>query len=411
MLEKTAVTLGFVPLTDCAPLVVAKETGLFAQHGLDVTLSKEPSWANIRDKLALGLFDAAQVLAGMPLANSTGIDGWRIPTITAMSLGLNGNAITVSHVLFRELEDCSGTPDAPQAWRELAAQRRRQGRPALRLAMVYPYSSHHYLLRYWLASGGVDPERDVELCVVPPPQMVERLQTGLIDGYCAGEPWNSVAVEQGIGRILLHSHQIWNNHPEKVLGVTRQWAVEHPQTHKALLKALIEACSWLAKPENRADALHILARPQYLHLSEEVLRPSLMHGANGYNVFYRYAATFPWLSHAEWFLTQMLRWGQLRHAVNVADVAAEVYCPDLYREAAQELGEPFPLCDRKPENRHAESWELQEATQTLTLGADKFCDDRDFPGSDLLAYLQGFSLHKLRVDWQDLRAANPECSS
>lgn len=406
MLEKNAVTLGFVPLTDCAPLVIAKEKGFFAGHGLDVTLSKEPSWANIRDKLALGIFDAAHMLAGMALANSIGIGGLQLPTITALSLGLNGNAITVSKALYRELTEMAAEPASAQALHTLIAERRQQGRPPLRLAMVYLYSSHHYLLRYWLASAGIDPDRDIQLCVVPPPQMVAQLKAGHIDGFCVGEPWNTQAVALEVGRTLLCSNQIWNNHPEKVLGVTRPWAEQHPETHKALIKALIEACRWLADSANSEEALSLLAQVQYLGLPETVLKPSLTGAADGCNIFYRYAATFPWVSHAEWFLTQMIRWGQLDQPVDLAEVASTVYRPDIYREAARKIGEPYPLIDRKTENAHSENWVLQESTQPITMGADKFCSDTDFPGNGLLHYIEAFAVKKLRIDWDALRHLN-----
>lgn len=405
MLEKNAVTVGFVPLTDCAPLAVAKEKGFFARNGLEVTLSKEPSWANIRDKLALGLCDAAHMLAGMPLANSIGIGGVQLPTITALSLGLNGDAVTVSETLYRQLGDISAAPAAATALRDLITIRQTKGLPKLRLAMVYLYSSHHYLLRYWLASADVDPDRDVELCVVPPPQMVAQLKAGLIDAFCVGEPWNTQAMALQVGRILVSSHQIWNNHPEKVLGVTRQWAETHPETHKTLLKALIEASRWLADPANGPELLAIMTQAQYLGLPEAVLQPSLS-GGDGCNVFHRYAATFPWVSHAEWFLTQMIRWGQLDRPIDLAATASAVYRPDIYREAAREIGEPHPLLDRKAENRHAENWLLHESTQPITMGADKFCSDRDFPGNGMLSYIESFALKKLRMDWEALRRLN-----
>lgn len=405
MLEKNAVTLGFVPLTDCAPLAVAKETGIFARYDLDVTLSKEPSWANIRDKLALGIFDAAQMVAGMPLANSIGIGAIQYPTITALSLGLNGNAVTVSKTLYRELPEISTPQATAKALQDLIMTRRRQGRPPLRLAVVYPYSSHHYLLRYWLASGGLEPDRDVQLCVVPPPQMVAQLKAGLIDGFCVGEPWNTQAVHAGIGNILLSSHQIWNNHPEKVLGVNLQWADRHPETHKALIKALLEASRWLADTSNHAELLHILSQTSYLGLPEEVLQQSLTL-AEEFNIFHRYAATFPWVSHAEWFLSQMLRWGQLDQAIDVASVAAAVYRPEIYREAAREIGEPYPLIDRKTENRHTGEWLLRESTAALTMGADRFCDGLDYPGHGLLAYIEAFTINNLRVDYETLRRLN-----
>ena len=246
-LEKSSLDLGFIPLTDCAPLVVALEFGIFARYVLDVTLSREPSWANIRDKVSFGLLDGAQMLAGMPLSCSLGAEAIHKPMVVAMALNLNGNAITVSNAIYERLLAMdsglmANRPVSAAALKRLTDQDRQLGRPPLRFAMVYPSSSHNYLLRYWLASAGIDPDRDISLDVIPPPLMADCLHQGQIDGYCVGEPWNTVAVERGIGTIVVSSSEIWNNHPEKVFGVTRAWAESHPKTLQAIVMALIEAC-------------------------------------------------------------------------------------------------------------------------------------------------------------------------
>ncbi|QSA97655.1 CmpA/NrtA family ABC transporter substrate-binding protein [Methylococcus sp. EFPC2] len=403
--EKAALTLGYIPLTDCAPLVVALEQGFFAQYGLDVVLSREPSWANIRDKVGIGLLDGAQMLAPMPLASSLGADALAQPMVVGLSLGLNGNAITVSQALYRRLVEqdphaMANEPITARALRKLLAADRAEGREPPTFAMVYPYSSHNYLLRYWLAAGGVDPDRDVRLIVVPPPRMVEQLEAGRIDGYCVGEPWNSAAVASGVGRVLLASCDIWNNHPEKVFSVTQSWAEQHPATHQALIMALIEACRWLDDPINRLKAASLLAQPDYLDTPESVVLAGLtgrFRQAAGegerylpdFHVFHRYAANFPWLSHAEWIVTQMLRWHQIEAPADWPRRVRAVYRPDLYRAAADALGLPCPAFERKSEGAHDEPWQPDDASPTL--GPDRFIDDRIYDERDPLLYLHSFS--------------------
>ncbi|WP_255211190.1 CmpA/NrtA family ABC transporter substrate-binding protein, partial [Methylogaea oryzae] len=336
--EKTRLNLGFVPLTDCAVLAVALEHGYFHRHGLDVTLSREASWANIRDKVCCGVLDGAQMLAGMPLAASLGAEAFQQPMVTGFAMSLNGNAVTVSNALYRRLLDTDGEamanrPLTAQVLKTLIDSDRAAGRPPLRFAMVYPCSSHNYLLRYWLAAAGIDPDRDITLTVVPPPLMAGYLQNGLIDGYCVGEPWNTRTVEDGLGHVLIASYEIWNNHPEKVFGVTRQWAQQHPNTHRAVLMALIEAARWLDPPENRAEAAELLSGPEYVDAPVELLRAGLLgefrYGKGeaaaafpDFHVFHRYAANIPRRTHAEWLVSQMLRWGQLKGPLDVAAAAA-----------------------------------------------------------------------------------------
>lgn len=393
-LEKTELSLGFIPLTDCAPLVIAQEMGFFRRHGLQVVLSREPSWANIRDKVCFGLLDGAQMLAGMPLAASLGAEAFQRPMVTAFSMSLNGNAVTVSEALYRKMQEAdpplmSKPPVSAAALAKvIAAGKIGHGEP-LRFAMVFPSSSHNYLLRYWLASAGIDPDRDIELVVVPPPLMPAHLADGRIDGYCVGEPWNSHAVEQGLGRVVIASCEIWNNHPEKVFGVTAEWACAHPNTHQAVLMALLEACRWLDVEENRPEAARILVAPEYVDTSESLLAAGLLgrfrygpgeepRSLPDFHVFHRYAANFPWLSHAEWILGQMLRWGQLREPLDIKSAAAAVYRPDIFRRAAAALGLTCPPGDCKSEGLHEQSWLLATKTDTFTLGSDRFFDGGTF---------------------------------
>lgn len=394
--EQAQVRLGYIPLTDAAPLIVALEHGYFARYGLDVTLSRQTSWATLRDKLGVGYLDGAHLLAPMALACSLGIEGVRQPLVTALSLGLNGNAITVADNLFRDMQaGADGHPTSAAALAAMVAQRRASGADPLTFASVYPTSNHTYLLRYWLSAAGIDPDRDVRLIVVPPPQMVQRLRQGDIYGYCVGEPWNTLAVREGIGGIVATGHDVWNNAPEKVLAVSAAWAQRHPGTHAALIGALVEAAQWLdASLENRREAAALLARPEYLDLPVEVIAGSLVGDvavdARGgrrelpdFHVFHRYAANFPWRSHALWMLAQMVRSGQLSGETELLAVAEAVYRPDVYRRAVAHLGLPVPPVDMKAEGGHRGSWKLGEGSEVVTLGPDRFIDGAVFDPRDL----------------------------
>ena len=406
--EKRRVTLGIIALNDCAPIVIAREKGFFARHGLDVRIRRESSWAAIRDKVACGLLDGAQMLAPMPLAATVGDQHGRAPMVAAFSLGLNGNAITVSNSLYQRMvyaapEALTERPITANALRAVIEEDRQANRPPLRLGVVFPSSTHHYEMRYWLAAGGIDPDRDVELEVIPPPSMVEQLRTGRIEGYCVGEPWNTQAIQQRVGRALISKYELWNNSPEKVLGVMEAWAHRHPRTHRALLCALLEACAWLDEPGNRQVAARLLAKPPYLGVPEGVIRMSLCGefayqadtppvATPHFNVFHRYQANFPWRSHAAWFLTQMIRWRQVPADLNIRATAQAVYRPDIYREACDQLGLPYPDVDDKTEGHNAEPWTMPGAQGALTLGPDRFFDGRVFDPDQPRTYLRGFEI-------------------
>jgi nitrate/nitrite transport system substrate-binding protein len=386
--EKSELALGFIPLTDCAPLIVAVEKGFFAREGLSVRLAREPSWANIRDKVAVGAFDGAHMLGAMPIAATLGIDAIAKPMVTPVSFNLSGDAITLSHTVAVRLGGIApGAAPDPAKLKALIDADRAAGRPKLVLASVYAFSSHNYLLRYWLAAGGIDPERDVRFVTVPPPQMVTQLAAGRIDGYCVGEPWNTRAVVLGIGVTAARSKDIWNRHPEKVLGVTAAWAEAHPNTCRALVRALIGACAWL--DENRGEAAHILARPGYVGADAATIAAALVGTPEtpANHVFFAGAASYPWRSHALWYATQMARWGQARDLAAAARAAERTYAPELYRAAAADLGVAAPTVDRKPEGAHAEAWTLDEATAPIAMGADQFIDRRVFDPADLGGYL------------------------
>ena len=408
-LERGDLRLGFIPLNDAAPLIAAREKGFFAAEGLEVTLAREASWANIRDKVAVGLLDGAHMLGPLPLACSLGLSGPATPMITPFSLNLNGSAITVSKALAEAMRaaDPDGMAQRPRTarpLRQVIAQRRAAGQPPLTFAVVFPFSMHNYELRYWLAEAGVDPDQDVRLVITPPPRMAQRLASGEVDGFCVTAPWNALAVSQGTGEIVTYASEIWRVGPDKVLGLTEAWAERHPATLQALIRALIRASAWCDQPENRAELGAILARPAYLNAPVEVVSQSLL-GAPAYAqdqpgepsldyiIYHRYAASFPWRSHAVWFLTQMLRWGQIGPQTDIQGTAEAVYRPDLFRAAAAALGEPAPLVEEKVEGAHAQPWRLDEASVApIRMGPDLFFDGRLFDAGQPRRYAQGFAI-------------------
>src|SRR5476649_1699620 len=356
-IEQPKLKIGYIPIIDCAPVILANELGAYERQGLEVEIRREVSWANVRDKLALGVLDAAHILAPLPLAITLGIDSVTVPLVTVMTLEVNGNALTLSNALWQEIEETAPELAAtkPLDARAVAAVVRKRaaaGRPQLVLASVFPYSVQNYMLRLWLSSGGLDPDRDVRLTIVPPPHTVAHLSGGVIDGYCVGEPWNQQAQAQGIGRIALTGPDIWKGMPEKVLGTTETFAAKNPNTVKALIKALLEACQWLDEPGNRGEAARALSTPRYLNTPADVMARTLE--LPDFHVFHRDHANFPWRSHADWFLGQMVRWGQAAPTIDITATADRVYRTDIFRAAASELGIACPATDRLPPGGHGE---------------------------------------------------------
>jgi len=392
--EKTRLRLGFIALADCAPLVVARELGFLADEGLDVSLERQGSWAAIRDRVILGRLDGAQMLAGLPLAATLGLGTPPQPMVAAMSLGLNGNSITVASELWARMRaaDACLSDDAPaqaSALAQMLAADRAEGLAPLTFAVVHPVSSHNYQLRYWLAAGGIDPDRDVRIIVVPPARMLANLRAGRIAGYCVGAPWSELAVAEGMGHIALTGYELWHNAPEKVLGVTRTWAEAYPATHRALIRGLVQACRWLGTPDNRARIAPLIASPDYVDCDAAALASiyagRLRRHVDGdtqahpnHLVFADHQANFPWRSHAIWFMRQMQRWGQLHPAIDVQTAALDVYRPDIYREVAASLGLSAPSVDYKSEGGHAGPWTPEDELSDITLGPDLFLDGGQF---------------------------------
>lgn len=398
-LETRSVTLGFIPLLDCAPLVIARDKGFFRRHGLDVLLLRERSWASLRDRVALGLLDGGQMLQAIPLAATAGLGGLKVPMVTACVLNLGGNGITVSTELWEQMRavDPAAGENALNAALSLApivAERRARNAAPLTFAITFPYSSHNYEIRLWLTAGGLDPDRDLRLVVVPPQHMLSHLTAGRIDGYCVGAPWNSMAAVQGVGRVVASKSDIWENAPEKVFGVTRLWAERHPNTHRALLRALIEACAWLDEPAHHDEAAALLAQPGIVNAPAPLIAALLAgrffvefeHAPRllpDFIVFHRYAANFPWRSQSLWTLAEMRRAGQLGGDVDLRALAAQVVAADTYRAAAAELGLPAPSIDDKTEGTHEVGWSLRQATRPIAMGPDRLLGGRIFDPSKL----------------------------
>jgi nitrate/nitrite transport system substrate-binding protein len=369
-LEKDVVKLGFIKLTDMAPLAIAQEKGFFEDEGLQVQLEAQANWKVNLDRVITGELDGAHMLAGQPIGATIGF-GTKADVITPLSMDLNGNAITVSIAVWEEMKKnlkagADGKPEHPisaAALKPVIDKLRGEGK-TFNMGMVFPVSTHNYELRYWLAAGGIHPGyyspdnssgqilAEALLSVTPPPQMPATMEAGTIMGYCVGEPWNQAAVFKGIGVPVITDDEIWKNNPEKVFGVTEKWAKENPNTLLAIVKAMIRACMWLdeGNGKNRAEAVKILSKPEYVGADEKVIANSMTgtfeyekgdkRPVPDFNVFFKYFATYPFYSDAVWYLTQMRRWGQIAEAKPdawYAETAKKIYRPEIYLKAAEML--------------------------------------------------------------------------
>ena len=362
MAHEHFLNIGYVALVDSAPLIVAREGGFFVEQGLQVTLQREPSWASLRDHLLFGDLVAAHALAPLPLAATLGIASPRVPVITALTLSLNGNAITVSTALHQRLTDAGLTGGDRPLLAAAALHRVIQADPArkLRFAVVSPVSNHHYQLRHWLQAVGIDPATQVQISVVPPRYMVEALRADEIDGYCVGEPWGSLAAVEGVGTPIVSSYALWNNIMEKVLAVREDWALAQPEVHQALIRAVLTAGRWLDDPQHRLEAAHWVATA--IDVPTEVVALALTGSVPGlpqhddFHVFTRYSANFPWHSHAQWLVRQMRAAGQWPEGVDAATLIPQVYRCTEYRQAAHALNISAPLEDSVVWGTQAQPW-------------------------------------------------------
>jgi NitT/TauT family transport system ATP-binding protein len=345
--------IGFMPLVDAAALIVAVDKGFAKAEELEVELVREASWSNIRDKLAIGHFDAAHLLAPMAIASTLGLGHVKVPFAAPVNLATNGNAITLSPPLFEELRQTVGgellSPTiSATALGALVRRREAQGLEPLTFGMTFPFSTHNYQLRYWMAEGGVDPDRDLRLVVLPPPFMVESLREGHVDGFCVGAPWNSVAVDAGLGVILHFGCEIFPRAPEKVLALRKNSVEADPQCASALARAIVAAARFVEDPQSRQEVATILAKEDRVAVDAELiartLEGRLMVNAGGdqrqakdYLVIHRDGACRPSARDAAWLYAQMLRWGQARHSVDSLATAQGVMRAELYDSA---VGEP-----------------------------------------------------------------------
>ncbi|WP_407112125.1 CmpA/NrtA family ABC transporter substrate-binding protein [Bradyrhizobium sp. LMG 9283] len=341
--------IGFIPLVDAAALIVAVDKGFTAAEGLDVELVREVSWSNVRDKLNIGLFDAAHLLAPVAIASSLGLGHVKVPIAAPFSLGINGNAITVSPALhaalMQEIEGDRFDPMATaKALAKVVAIRRKAGAEPLTFGMTFPFSTHNYQLRFWMAAAGVDPDEDVRLVVLPPPYMVDSLKNGHVDAFCVGAPWNSIAVDLGIGHILHFVSDILLRAAEKVLAVRQTWAETHPDVVARLVRAAVRAADFIEHPENRTETARILAQPERIGVDAEVIQRTLtgrlkispdgtFRESGRYLLVGREAAGRPDPVQAAWLYTQMVRWGQTALTPDGVKTAMAVFRPDLYDAA------------------------------------------------------------------------------
>jgi two-component system, oxyanion-binding sensor len=348
--------IGFIPLVDAAALIVAVDKGFAAAEGLDVTLVREVSWSNVRDKLNIGLFDAAHLLAPVAIASSLGLGHVKVPITAPFNLGLNGNAITVSPALHAAIMgEISGDRFDPMATAlalaRVVAARRQRGAEPLTFGMTFPFSTHNYQLRFWMAAGGVDPDEDVRLVVLPPPYMVDSLANGQIDGFCVGAPWNSIAVDLGLGHILHFVSDILVRAAEKVLAVRQSWSERNPQILAALIRAAFRAAEFIEDPGNRAETASILAAPERLGVDAEVILRTLdgrlkispdgtRRESGRYLLVGREGAARPDPVQAAWLYAQMVRWGQTPFSPEALSTAKAVFRPDLYDAALGREGKP-----------------------------------------------------------------------
>jgi len=394
-------TIGFLPLVDACLPILAQEHGFAEAEGLSLRLVKDMSWATVLDRLLYGHSDAAHLVAPLAIATTLGRGRPAVPLAVPFVLGLNGNAITLRCDIADRV--CPpgrlGEPGAVGAALALCARERKAAGNPLRLGVVHRYSSHNYMLRYWLAACGIRPDEDVEIVTVAPPFCADALEAGEVDGICVGEPWNSVAVERGAGRIVLVSAQIWRRGVEKVLALREQVLDEKREATEALIRALIAAGRHFVDPAHAEANAAILSRAEYLDGSPELIRRAitdrllLVRGGEpvhfpDFMFQYREAANFPWVSQAEWLYTQMVRWEGMAFSAEDAARAARVFRPDVYRSALLGTGEPLPGASSKVEGSLSGSTAVGTQQGSITLETNRFFDGQVFDPDHIAEYIQ-----------------------
>jgi len=379
---QTKMRIGFLRLTDSAPAIVAQEFGFFADEGVDAELVCEPSWANVADKLAYGFLDAAVIVPPLAFAVELGLRGASQALIVPCNISLGGNTVTMGRDLASRMRAVAGERQISLP-RALAVCLEKREAP-LTLGIVHPYSTHNLLLRYWLASGGLEAGRDVKLIVVPPARAAEALASGQISGFCAGAPWGEVAARTNVGTTVATSDDIWRNAPEKAFAVRARWADENPEALEGAMRALLRAARFCDQPENASYVAAVLSRRKYVDVDSHAILSSLPGSPSApenRSRFWRHAATFPWRSHALWFANEMARWGLIGGDTDRTRLAARVYRSDLYRRVATPMGVSVPATDSKAEGGHTTSWMLAAQPTPIAMDADRFCDGAVFTPS------------------------------
>jgi NitT/TauT family transport system ATP-binding protein len=384
---------GFLPLMDAAILVAAREKGFLQEQGIDLHLHRETSWANIRDRMSVGHFDVAHMLAPMPIAAVLQLTPMPLDVIVPMALGLGGNAVTLSDALYRQMQDAGMQEPVPSASSGAALRRvvedHAAGRkPKIAFGIVHPHSSHSYDLRYWLAASGISPESDVEFLVVPPPLMPDALKTGQIDGFCVGEPWSSVAALSGSGWIVTTKSQIWRSSPEKVLAVSSRFAGENGEALLSMIRGLVQAAQWCCDAGNNGELAELLSKPQYVGIDGSILQMALEGSfiqpdgsrikAPAFFIPFERAANFPWKSHALWLYSQMVRWGQADFRQASIRKIEDIWRPDIYRAAVEQIGIAVPSANSKVEGALQGTVPVGVGKGELLLGPDGFFDGETF---------------------------------
>lgn len=377
---------GIIALTDCSPIVIAHEKGLFKKYGINSTVSKGASWAAIRDSLSNGDIHATHMLLGMPIASTMGLGGSpKKPMIVPWIMNRNGQAITLKKELAGKISN------DPTKLKPLVDAAKASGNP-MTFAMTFPPGTHAMWLRYYLAAGGINPgdaagaNADISLITIPPPQMVANMKVGKMDGFCVGEPWNAKAIAEEVGYTAITTQEIWKDHPEKVCAFSEEFAMKNPKTVKAVLKALHEASVWLDKLENRPEQAQIVSAPTYINCPPEVLQNRLVGKYDmgdgrkikdpNYMIFSERNCNYPQPKYAKWWLTQLRRWGFTTGAPDYEGVAKQVMRGDIYEEAMKEIGYTGGKKD--------------DSAETLF---DKVAFD---PNADLEAYAKSFSIKTLK---------------
>ena len=393
-------TIGFLPLVDACLPILAREHGFAEEEGLSLNLVKDVSWATVLDRLLYGHSDAAHMVAPLAIATTLGRGRPAQPLSVPFVLGLNGNAITLRSDIAQRVGAAGRLGDPAAVGDALAevVRERLKDRNPLRFGVVHRYSSHNYMLRYWLAACGIRPDKDVEIATVPPPFCADALEAGEVDGIFVGEPWNSVAVERGVGQIVLASAQIWRRGVEKVLALREPVLAERRDAVERLIRAMCRAGRHFVDPENWEINAAILARADYLDGDPGLIRRAISDRlllARGEEIVhypdfmfqYREAANFPWVSQAEWLYTQMVRWDGLSFDSSDARKAARVFRPDVYRSALIGTGEPLPGASSKVEGSLRQKTSVTTQQGTMTLERNGFFDGKVFDPADLAGYL------------------------